>query len=229
MENAYIISMGSKNRKIEEKGPHGPDYGKRSRISNSKRKFSFKKDLARFVKWPKYIKIQRQRRIFCQKLKIPPAVFQFSRTLDKNMTNQLFQLLSNYKLNDTRKDKNPSKKNLEKKRPKNTISIKHGIDTVSKLIKNRKSLFVLIANDVNPIDCVIWMPTLCTKLGIPYCIVKNKSRLGSLIGRKSTSCITLTHVNPTDNEYLEKLLVCFKKNFNERYSDAIKRWGGDQP
>ena len=129
------------------------------------------------------------------------------------MTNQLFQLLSNYKLNDTRKDKNPSKKNLEKKRPKNTISIKHGIDTVSKLIKNRKSLFVLIANDVNPIDCVIWMPTLCTKLGIPYCIVKNKSRLGSLIGRKSTSCITLTHVNPTDNEYLEKTLGMFQKKF----------------
>jgi large subunit ribosomal protein L7Ae len=220
--------MVSNYRKIQEKGPQGPEYGKRSRISLSKKKFSFKKDLARFIKWPKYIKIQRQRRIFSQKLKIPPAVFQFSRTLDKNMTNQLFQLLSNYKPNDIRKDKNFSKKNLEKKRPKNTISIKHGIDTVSKLIKNGKSLFVLIANDVNPIDCVIWMPTLCAKLGVPYCIVKNKSRLGSLIGRKSTSCVALTHVNPKDNEYLDKLLLCFKKNFNERYSDAIKRWGGEK-
>lgn len=72
------------------------------------------------------------------------------------------------------------------------------------------------------------MPTLCTKMGIPYCIIKNKSRLGALVGRKSTSCITLTHVNPKDNEYLEKLLVNFKKNFNERYSDAIKRWGGEK-
>ena len=217
--------MIAQKRTPIEVGPTESEYVKRNKVVPSSGRFSFKKDLVRFIKWPKYIRIQRQRRIFCQKLKIPPAVHQFSKTLDKNMTNQLFHLLSSYKLNETKKDGKSLKKSLEKNNPKNTILIRHGIDTVSKLIKNQKSLFVLIANDVNPIDCVIWMPTLCTKMGIPYCIIKNKSRLGSLIGRKSTSCITLTHVNPKDNEYLEKLLVSFKKNFNERYSDAIKRWG----
>lgn len=217
--------MIAQKRTPIEVGPIESEYVKRNKVVPSSGRFSFKKDLVRFIKWPKYIRIQRQRRIFCQKLKIPPAVHQFSKTLDKNMTNQLFHLLSSYKLNETKKDGKSLKKSLEKNNPKNTILIRHGIDTVSKLIKNQKSLFVLIANDVNPIDCVIWMPTLCTKMGIPYCIIKNKSRLGSLVGRKSTSCITLTHVNPKDNEYLEKLLVSFKKNFNERYSDAIKRWG----
>ena len=216
--------MIDQKRTPSEIVPRESEYIKRKKVIPSGGRFSFKKDLVRFIKWPKYIRIQRQRRIFCQKLKIPPAVYQFSKTLDKNMTNQLFHLLSGYKLNETKKDGKSLKKTLEKK-PKKTISIRHGIDTVSKLIKNKKYLFVLIANDVNPIDCVIWMPTLCNKMGIPYCIIKNKSRLGSLIGRKSTSCITLTHVNPKDNEYLEKLLVSFKKNFNERYSDAIKRWG----
>lgn len=56
-----------------------------------------KKDLSRFVKWPNYIKIQRQRRIFFQKLKIPSAISQFTRVLDKNMSDQVFQLLSKYK------------------------------------------------------------------------------------------------------------------------------------
>lgn len=98
-----------------EKGPRESEYVKRNKISPSNRKFSFKKDLVRFIKWPKYIRIQRQRRIFCQKLKIPPAVYQFSKTLDKNMTNQLFQLLSNYKLNETKKDGKSLKKSLEKK------------------------------------------------------------------------------------------------------------------
>jgi len=220
--------MVAQKRTPTEKGPIQSEYVKRNKVTSSNGRFSFKKDLVRFIKWPKYIRIQRQRRIFCQKLKIPPAIYQFSKTLDKNMTNQLFHLLSNYKLNATKKDGKSLKKSLEIKKPKNTISIRHGIDTVSKLIKNKKSLFVLIANDVNPIECVVWMPTLCTKMGIPYCIIKNKSRVGSLIGKKSTSCITLTHVNPKDNEYLEKLLISFKKNFNERYSDAIKRWGGEK-
>ena len=44
-----------------------------------------KKDLHRFVKWPKVVRIQRQRRILKQRLKVPPALHQFTRTLDKNL------------------------------------------------------------------------------------------------------------------------------------------------
>jgi large subunit ribosomal protein L7Ae len=43
-----------------------------------------KRDLTRFVKWPKYIRIQRQKRILLQRLKVPPALNQFSNTIDKN-------------------------------------------------------------------------------------------------------------------------------------------------
>lgn len=44
-----------------------------------------KKDLHRFVKWPKYVRIQRQRRVLNQRLKVPPALNQFTKTLDKNL------------------------------------------------------------------------------------------------------------------------------------------------
>ena len=43
-----------------------------------------KRDLTRFVKWPKYIRIQRQKRILLTRLKVPPAINQFSKTIDKN-------------------------------------------------------------------------------------------------------------------------------------------------
>ena len=43
-----------------------------------------KRDLTRFVKWPKYIRIQRQKRILFTRLKVPPAINQFSKTVDKN-------------------------------------------------------------------------------------------------------------------------------------------------
>ncbi len=43
-----------------------------------------KKDLTRYVKWPKYIRLQRQKRVLYQRLKVPPAINQFTQTLDKN-------------------------------------------------------------------------------------------------------------------------------------------------
>lgn len=43
-----------------------------------------KRDLARMVKMPKNVRMQRQRRILYQRLKVPPAITQFTKTVDKN-------------------------------------------------------------------------------------------------------------------------------------------------
>lgn len=42
-----------------------------------------KRDLTRFVKWPRYIRLQRQRSILYKRLKVPPAINQFSQALDR--------------------------------------------------------------------------------------------------------------------------------------------------
>lgn len=42
------------------------------------------RDLTRFVRWPKYIRLQRQRQVLYQRLKVPPAINQFTQTLDKH-------------------------------------------------------------------------------------------------------------------------------------------------
>lgn len=44
-----------------------------------------KRDMHRFVKWPKVVQIQRKRMILKQRLKVPPALNQFTKTLDKNL------------------------------------------------------------------------------------------------------------------------------------------------
>ena len=44
-----------------------------------------KKDLHRFVKWPKVVRIQRKKRNLKQRLKVPSALNQFTKTLDKNL------------------------------------------------------------------------------------------------------------------------------------------------
>ena len=44
-----------------------------------------KRDLTRFAKWPKTVQLQRKKRILKQRLKVPPALNQFTKTLDKNL------------------------------------------------------------------------------------------------------------------------------------------------
>jgi len=52
-----------------------------------------KRDLTRFTKWPKRVRLQRQKRIMVQRLKVPPTLAQFQATLDKNQFEQLARLL----------------------------------------------------------------------------------------------------------------------------------------
>ena len=49
------------------------------------------------MKWPEYVRFQRQKVILSQRLKVPPAIAQFSHTLDKNTATQLFKLLDKYR------------------------------------------------------------------------------------------------------------------------------------
>lgn len=54
--------------------------------------------------------------------------------------------------------------------------IKFGLKHVTTLIEEQKASLVVIAHDVNPIELVVWLPALCRKMDIPYCIVKGKVR-----------------------------------------------------
>ena len=40
------------------------------------------------------------------------------------------------------------------------------------LVEQGKAQLVVIAHDVDPIELVIWLPAVCKKMGVPYCIVK---------------------------------------------------------
>jgi large subunit ribosomal protein L7Ae len=42
-----------------------------------------KRDLTRFVKWPRYVRLQRQKAILLKRLKVPPSINQFASTLDR--------------------------------------------------------------------------------------------------------------------------------------------------
>lgn len=84
---------------------------------------------------------------------------------------------------------------------------------------------MVIAHDVDPLELVCWMPTLCRKKEVPYCIMKGKSRLGQLVHKKTASAICLTGVRKEDQGDLNTLIKNFTAQFNDNM-DLRKRWGG---
>ncbi|KAL0918756.1 hypothetical protein M5K25_010787 [Dendrobium thyrsiflorum] len=191
-----------------------------------------KRDLHRFVKWPKVVRIQRQRRILKQRLKVPPAVNQFTRTLDKNLATNLFKMLLKYRPEDraTKKDRllkraqaETEGKTIESKKP---IVVKYGLNHVTYLIEQNKAQLVVIAHDVDPIELVVWLPALCRKMEIPYCIVKGKARLGTIVHKKTAAVLCLTTVKNEDKLEFSKILEAIKANFNDKFDEIRKKWGG---
>jgi large subunit ribosomal protein L7Ae len=216
-------------------------YGTHSHLfSKSPRNFGIgqaippKRDLSRFVKWPKYIRLQRQRAILKQRLKVPPAIHQFTRALEKNQAANLFRLLANYRP-ESREEKNKRLKALaesktgdKKEEPKQStkpVFIKYGLNHVTDLIEQKRAKLVVIAHDVDPIELVVWLPALCRKMNIPYVIVKGKSRLGHLVHKKTSSVLAVTEVRKEDQAKLEQFINNVRIQFNDNVTDR-KKWGG---
>ncbi|KAM7525309.1 hypothetical protein LguiA_015211 [Lonicera macranthoides] len=191
-----------------------------------------KKDLHRFVKWPQVVRIQRKRRILKQRLKVPPALNQFTKTLDKNLATSLFKMLLKYRPEDKAAKKERLLKRAqaeaEGKAPeaKKPIVVKYGLNHVTYLIEQNKAQLVVIAHDVDPIELVVWLPALCRKMEIPYCIVKGKARLGAIVHKKTASVLCLTTVKNEDKMDFSRILEAIKANFNDKYEEYRKKWGG---
>ncbi|GLU18217.1 hypothetical protein SLE2022_345290 [Rubroshorea leprosula] len=191
-----------------------------------------KRDLSRFVRFPKVVRIQRQKRILKQRLKVPPALNQFTKTLDKVTASNLFKMLLKYRPEDkaakkerllTRAQAEAEGKAAESKKP---VVVKYGLNHVTYLIEQNKAQLVVIAHDVDPIELVVWLPALCKKMEVPYCIVKGKARLGAIVHKKTASVLCLTTVKNEDKLEFSRILESIKANFNDKYDENRKKWGG---
>lgn len=151
-----------------------------------------KRNVSRMVKWPEYVRLQRQKKILQMRLKVPPALSQFQHVLDRNTAAQAFKLLNKYRpetkaekkerlLQEATAVKEGKKKEDVSKKP---YTVKYGLNHVVGLIENKKASLVLIPNDVEPIELVVFLPSLCKKMGVPYAIVKGKARLGTVVHKK---------------------------------------------
>ncbi|MCJ1328805.1 60S ribosomal protein L8B [Thelotrema lepadinum] len=168
------------------------------------------------------------------RLKVPPAIAQFSNTLDKNLATQTFKLLQKYRP-ETKAEKNErlkkeasaiaggGKKEDASKKP---FVVKYGLNHVTALIENKKAALCIIPNDVSPIELVVFLPALCRKMGVPYAIVKGKARLGTVVHQKTAAVLAISEVRQEDKSELSKLISAIKEGYTEKYEEAKRHWGG---
>merc|ERR1711896_61889 len=165
--------------------------------------------------------MQRQKRILYQRLRVPPAINQFTKTLQNNQSKNLWRLLTKYSP-ESKKDKvarlkaaaEKKQKGKEVNTPKPNV-LKFGLNHVTSLVENGEAKLVVIAHDVDPIELVLWLPNLCRSKNVPYVIVKDKARLGRVCRQSTASCVAITSVKNEDKNDLEKLCTLGRNEFLE--------------
>merc|ERR1719493_592804 len=183
------------------------------------------------MKWPKYIRIQRQEQILKKRLKVPSAIAMFSRTADKSLTSDALTLFKKYSPPSKASRKQrlreiaKAKANGEDYVVAKEYQIKFGLNHVTNLVQRKQAAVVLIAHDVMPLEMVVWLPTLCYKMQVPFLIVKGKSRLGALVNMKTATCVCLTGVRSEDGQALENLKQAAMNASNEKYEENRKQIG----
>ena len=166
------------------------------------------------------------------RLKVPPAISQFRTVLDKNTATLAFKLLNNYRPETVQqKRERLTKEAAGIAEGKKDVSgkpyvVKYGLNHVVSLIENKKPKLVLIANDVDPIELVVFLPALCRKMGVPFAIVKGKARLGTLVNKKQAAVVALTDVKSEDEAQLSNLLSAIQASWAPLYEENRRKWGG---
>jgi large subunit ribosomal protein L7Ae len=147
----------------------------------------------------------------------------------------LFTLLDKYRPEDKKSKKDRLKSLAEAKVKGETAApstrpnvVKFGLNHVTALIEQKKARLVVIAHDVEPVELVVWLPALCRRQGVPYAIVKGKSRLGQVVHQKKAACLAVVNVNKDDLHEFTQLQTAIKENFNDRFAEINKKWGGKE-
>ncbi|KAF9098974.1 60S ribosomal protein L8B [Mortierella sp. AD031] len=102
--------------------------------------------------------------------------------------------------------------------------LRHGMDHAVALVEARKARLVVISDDVEPSEVLVWLPALCYKMEVPYAIVRGSARFGTLVNKKSTTAITFTEVREEDEIGMERLSGAVRAFYANRHQSSRRAW-----
>jgi len=153
-----------------------------------------------------------------KRLKVPGPINQFTQAADPNTSKHLFSLLKKY-TPETRQQKRErlvAEAQGGNAPQRSSQYLRFGLNNVTNLVENGQAKLVCIANDVDPVELVMWLPQLCQRKNIPFMIVKNKARLGRMCNQKTATCVALVDVRESDqatfNKTTQRALELFNNN-----------------
>ncbi|KAI5185415.1 large subunit ribosomal protein L7Ae [Nematocida homosporus] len=159
--------------------------------------------------------IQKKKAALTNALSCPPAIHQFSQKMDEDLKTRIAEVFGSYKP-ETPEERLHRVENKQEKK----LSLVFGLRQIVKLIEKKKAKLVLIANNVDPIVVVLFLPSLCKKMGVSYAIYDTKENLGALVGRKQAACVAIDTVVPG----LEGLITEVNEQFSDRYDQIMRQW-----
>lgn len=158
-------------------------------------------------------------------IRIPPAINQFKTFLSEHETKKVMDVFIKYRP-ENKAEKRERLRSEDPRKGEKPILVKFGLRHVTDLIETKRAKMVLISASVDPIETVIFLPTLCRKMGVSYAIVENSTILGKLVNLKSTSCVCLCDVRAEDEKAFKEILTMADATFLNEYERHLSTWGG---
>jgi len=218
-----------KNRRTAAKQPTKEKKKKsvyKVKPRDARRELKVLKNPTRLLKWPKYIRLQRQNKILKERLKAPRAINVFANVASRDLVKQLDSLFKKYEpetkgeKKERLREKAAAEQRGEEYKSTRPVVIKYGLNHVTRLIHKKQAKLVVIAKNVDPLELVIWLPTLCFQMDVPYAIVSDKSWLGKFVHMKNATCLCLTGVKPEDSKDFQNVLDKCKSQFNDQLENV---------
>ncbi|KAJ1814816.1 60S ribosomal protein L8 [Coemansia sp. RSA 2599] len=63
-------------------------------------------------------------------------------------------------------------------------------------------------------------------MGVPYCIVKGKARLGTVVHQKTATALALVDIKDEDKMSLNAVVEAVNANFIDKSEEIRRTWGG---
>ncbi|KAF9375930.1 60S ribosomal protein L7A [Podila verticillata] len=111
----------------------------------------------------------------------------------------------------TNNGENNDEAHQEARRENKHYFLKHAIGHVAALVDAQEAPLVVIASDVQPTESVAWLPNLCRRKKVPFLVIREKMRLGSLVYKKASPVVALTAVRTEHKVQFARVLEIARK------------------